>query len=947
MNRRVFDRSLFAALVCGFFAAAFSISVRAQAPDVATKEFVLDNGLKVVFREDKTVPRVNVIMAYHVGSKNERPGRTGFAHFFEHMMFRGTRHVPNYDKPLQEAGATSNAFTTEDLTVYFETVPSNFLERALYLEADRLAWLPAALDQEKFDTEREVVKNERRQSYENVPYGLAEETILANLYPAGHPYRWSVIGSMDDLSKSTLDDLKAFFAEYYHPANATLCLTGDFVTVQAEALIRKYFSPIPAGPVPRKPSVPKVNPVDKTVTLVDKVAQPRIYWVWPAVDENSVDAPALELLGQILSAGEASRLYERLVIKDQSATSVGLGFSGSEADGYVQLSATVAPGRTIEAIEKAVTEELAKIRAEAPSDREIARMKAQYEMAAFMPLEDPQSLGFTLAIGSAQYGDSKRFRKEIERVLKVTADQVRTAADKYLTPEKLRLVVRPAAEGEEKTPAVTGVGPLPNGEAEAVRKFVEPARSDVDWAVMPGPAATPDFVPPAYERRKLSNGAELWFSRKDTPLAHVDVSLRGGTLDDPLGRSGLASLSGRLLDKGTKSKTNRELTESFELLGATPSVGIGSDRSSISVTLLPRNLTPALSLISEVLREPRLEPEEFDRQKNLMVAALKRGPDSPAYLAGRAFNKLLYGSDSRFGHPSDGTLAALEAVSLSEVAAFLKTIADPRGAQIFVVSSMTVEDAVALTEKALGDWKRNDESPKVAASRPEEKRNGEAGVVYLVDKPGAAQSIIRVGRRWKPRSDPAYLPGQIGNYTLGGDFLSRLNQNLREKNGYSYGAGSGFAYVKGGERWAISTSVRTDVTGAALREIFGELDGLQVGGKAPLTDIDYELARDALVQSFPESFSTPDSLLAAMQELAEFGLDRSEWTTYTARVNAVSKETVEKTIAELTASGERLAVIAGDRKIVEPLLKKAGFDKIVIVGLKELTDAVSTPEPTK
>ncbi len=927
--------------------ASLAVAVRhlpAQVPDVPTKEFSLANGLKVVLHQDRTVPRVNVIVAYHVGSKNERPGRTGFAHFFEHMMFRGTKHVPNYDKPLQEAGATSNAFTTEDMTVYFETVPSNFLERALYLEADRLAWLPTALVQEKFDTEREVVKNERRQSYENVPYGLAEETILANLYPAGHPYRWSVIGSMDDLNRSTLDDLKAFFAEFYHPANATLCLTGDFDPDQAEKLIRKYFSPIPAGPVPKKVAVPAVPTVDKTVTLVDKVSQPRVYWVWHAVDENADDASALELLGQIMSAGEASRLYERLVIKDQSATSVGLGFNGSEVDGYLQLSATIAPGRTIDEVEKAVQEEFAKIQAEAPTKLEIDRMKAQYELAAFMPLEDPQSLGFTLAIGSAQYGDSKRFRKEIERVLEVTPEQVKAAAVKYAAGQKLRLIVRPAGEGEEKTPAVKGVGPLATDVPESSRKFVEPSASDVDWSVMPGPAERPEYGPPEYVVRKLSNGLELWHVRKDSPLVHIDLSLKGGSLDDPAGLDGIAALTGSMLDKGTKTKTNRELTEAFELLGFTPSVGIGADRSSIGITLLPRNVGPALGLISELLREPRLEPEEFERQKKLMVAALKRGPDSPAYLAARAFARMIYGTESRFGHPADGTIASLGKMTLANVASFLGDLADPSKARLFVVGPMTADEAAALVEKNLGDWK-----PPAAQEKPLFHRNPEAvsakpGVVYLVDKPGAVQSVIRVGRRWKPRSDSAtYLPGRLGNYTLGGDFLSRLNQNLRERNGYSYGAGSAFAYVPGGERWGISTSVRTDATGAALREIFNELDGLAPGGKAPLTDVDFGLAADALIQSFPEGFSTADDVLSAMQELADFGLDRSEWTTYVRRVSAVEKEAVSRVMGELVAPADRIVVIAGDRKSVEPDLKKAGFENIVVIPVSDLTDAVAAP----
>jgi len=924
---------------CGVGAVCAQVLPKAVVPEVAIQEFSLENGLKVILRRDQSVPRVNVIMAYHVGSKNESPGRTGFAHFFEHMMFRGTRHVPNYDKPLQEAGATSNAFTTEDMTVYFETVPSNFLERALYLEADRLAWLPTALEQEKFDTEREVVKNERRQSYENVPYGLAEETILAGLYPAGHPYRWSVIGSMGDLSKATLADLKQFFAEFYHPANATLCLAGDFDPKQAENLIRKYFTPIAAGPKPQAVTPPAVKAAARTITLVDQVAQPRVYWTWPAVDENAPDAAPLELLGQIMSSGDASRLHERLVIKDQSATSVSLGLSGSEVDGYLQLTATVAPGHTLEEVEKAAAEEIAKIVAAAPSQRELDRMKAQYELEAFTPLENPQSLGFALAIGSAQYGDAKHFRKEIERVLAVTADQVHQAAQKYLTQPKLRLVVQPAKMGEEKTPAVTGIGPIGSAERPIVA-VREPAKSDVNWALMPGPTDRPVFDPPQFEKRKLSNGLELWHAARDTPLVHLEIVMTGGTLDDPIGRDGLGALAGRLFDKGTKAKTNRELTEAFELLGSTPSVSIGPDQSAVSLTLLPRNIGPALGLVSEVLRQPRLEPEEFQRQKTQMLAALERGPDSPGYLAGRAFNKMLFGTQSRFGHPSDGTVATLGRIELADVAAFLKKLTNPAKAQIFVVGQLTTDQAVAAVEAALSDWKSEPAAEPAGPKRPAEVRTGEAGVVYLVDKPGAVQSVIRVGRRWKGRLDTAtYLPGQAGNYTLGGDFLSRLNQNLRERNGYSYGAGSSFAYLPGGDRWSVGTSVRADVTGAALKEIFAELDGLAASGKSPLSEVDMQLAREALIQNFPEGFATPGSVLSSLQELAEYGLDRTEWTNYIPRVAKVTDDQIRQVMADLVSANQRLVVIAGDRKLVEPQLKKAGFEKIVVIPLAELTDA--------
>jgi zinc protease len=309
-------------------------------PNLAIESYKLPNGLKVVLHRDTSVPRVSVILAYHVGSKDERSGRTGFAHFFEHMMFRGTKNVPNYDIPLQETGGQSNAFTNEDVTVYHETVPSTYLERALYLEAERLAFLSSALDQEKFDTEREVVKNERRQSYENVPYGLAEETLLANVFPKGHPYSWSVIGSMADLSAATLKDLKRFFLEYYQPGNAALCLAGDFDPAKAKALIAKYFGPLATGKTPTRPKPAATAPHDVRLTQGDRVSLPRIYWAWPTVPDEHPDAPALDLLADILSDGESSRLQSELVSERRVASEVSASSDTKEVGGMFSVQAT-------------------------------------------------------------------------------------------------------------------------------------------------------------------------------------------------------------------------------------------------------------------------------------------------------------------------------------------------------------------------------------------------------------------------------------------------------------------------------------------------------------------------------------------------------------------------------------------------------------------------------
>ena len=434
-------------------------------PELALEAYTLPNGLKVALHRDPVVPRVTVTVAYHVGSKNEKAGRTGFAHFFEHMMFRGTKTVPNYDIPLQEAGASSNAFTNQDMTVYFETVPSNFLERALYLESERLAFLPSALDQHKFDTEREVVKNERRQSYENRPYGLDGEAILATLFPKGHPYSWSVIGSMDDLNKATLDDLKAFFAEFYHPANATLCLAGDFDPAEAKALIQKYFGALAAGPKPKAVAVPPTRAKAEKLVRFDRVQLPRVYWTWPAVAADHPDAPALALLGHVLARGKTSRLHRELVLERRLSKEVSGNSSAWESAGRFALQSTAAKGakpeEVLAAIESAFDAAVRAIKANPPRADELARALALFEKQSYARLTSPLSRAVTLATGFAQKDDPRHYQKEFARYFQVTPADLTRVANIYLTPEKVVVWTEAVSPGQPRSEA-TKAGPNPS-----------------------------------------------------------------------------------------------------------------------------------------------------------------------------------------------------------------------------------------------------------------------------------------------------------------------------------------------------------------------------------------------------------------------------------------------------------------------------------------------------
>ena len=887
----------------------------AEVPDLPIEAYRLPNGLGVVLSRDPAVPRVTVAVGYHVGSKNERAGRTGFAHFFEHMMFRGTGNVPDYDLPLQEAGAVTNAFTSEDVTVYFETVPTNYLERALYMEAERLGFLPSALDLEKFDSEREVVKNERRQSYENQPYGLAEETILANVFPEGHPYSWSVIGSMKDLGNASLDDLRRFFATFYHPANATLCLVGDFDPAEAKAWIAKYFGPIPSGDPAPEVEPPPTPATAKRLSQTDRVQLTRVYWAWPTVADNHPDAPALGLLASVLAGGEASRLHRALVLEGQAAREVDASSDCREVGGTFTIDATAAPDHGPAEIERAFAAEIARVRAEPPTADEVKRALALVEKGVFAQLTRPLGRAIVLILGSALEGDPAYYRRDLARYFDVTPADLQRVANAYLGPDKVVLEIRPAGENGPESEAVDA-GPRPDAARPA-----EPAPRAVgagpDWTALPGPAEPRPFRAPPFVRRRLSNGTEVWISPwKTLPIVGARLLIPAGTADDPPGKAGLATLTATLLDQGTKDKTALDLTEALELLGTSTSVGATPDATVVGFNVVTRNLAPALDLIGPMLARPRFDPEDFGREQQLQLGDLLQGLDSPGYIARRAFRALMFGPDHPYGKPADGDPETVKGLTLEDVKAFHEDHFAADRATLIVVGDVEPDALMATLEATLSAWKTTGPAPK---PRPPIAGFTKPGVVYLVDKPGAVQSVVQVGRHWAGRKAPHYFDTLIGNHILGADFTSRLMQNLRVKNGFTYGIRSGFSYARTGSLWVVSSTVRADATGPALREIRSELAAL--AGDRPLADDEIAVGREAEARSFPESFEDPSGIAARLQEIALLGLQDDDLDTFLDRLAATSAADIRRVMAEVVDPVDRTTLIVGDRESVEPQLR--------------------------
>ncbi len=898
---------------------------RSSAPHFPIETYQLSNGLKVALSHDPTAPRTTVCVAYHVGSKNERPGLTGFAHFFEHMMFRGTQNVPDFDLPLQQAGGSPNAFTSEDVTVYFETVPNNYLKRTLYMEAERMAFLSSALDQEKFDTEREVVKNERRQHMENAPYGLADETIASLVYPAGHPYSWSVIGSMKDLNNATLDDLRQFFYEFYHPGNATLTLVGGFDPREAQQWIETYFGPISRGPDLAPIQVPATPPVKQLVTQKDRVQFSRVYWTWPTVSETHPDAPALELLSMVLSSGDASRLMQSLVINSQVAVEVDASSETSEVGGVFTILATIAPGQTVDEVQQAIGQVVADVQAAPIPAEELARVRAKYRTGLLQRLTSPVQRTFVIALGLAQHDDPNYYQKLFTTYEAVAVEDLQRVARKYLVDQKVVLVVEPVGGDEAESEAVLA-GPLDTGVArpELTARSHAPGP---DWAQMPAATEQKPFVPPTFERRTLKNGLAVWLAPWRTlPLVSVRLLVRTGSADDPAAQAGLAALTAELWNQGTRELTSTQFAEAVDALGTSLDVSADTDTVVLGFTAETRALNEMLHLTGQMIAEPRFDAEDFQREQKLQLSSLASGPDDPSWIADRVFPTLLYGLSHPFASPELGYTETVEGLDLQQVRQFYRDHFVPTNATLVVVGDIDPDQVIAALDAQWSDWQTPPAAVQNARPSTSSATTTSAGTVYVVDKPGAVQSVIVVGRIWRDRKDPSYFATRVGNRVFGGDFLSRINQNLRQKNGFTYGAQSGFRYFQEGGRWALSTSVRTEVTGDALAEIVSELKGAATD--RPLTADEVEVARSAEMSVFPQMFETPASIAGALAQLAMYSLPTDYYVKYLGQLESTKPEDASTALAHVADLRQIQMLVVGDRQAIEPLLTKAGFKNL-------------------
>ncbi len=831
------------------------------AQDVRVPYFktTLENGLQVVIHEDHSDPVVAVYVSYHVGSAREELGRSGFAHLFEHMLFQGSQHVGDdqHFKYVSEAGGNLNGTTNRDRTLYYETLPSNQLELALWLEADRMGFLLPAVTQVKLDNQRDVVRNERRQNYDNQPYGKAGGALAAAMFPREHPYSWLTIGSHEDLEAASLDDVHAFFRRWYGPNNATLAIGGDVQREQVLELVRKYFGPIPRGP---EVGAPRLQPVhlDQGQRLVqeDEVQLPQLEISWPGTTRYGADDAALDMLAMVLSENRSSVLDRSLTVDRVLAQRVSARNASGEIAGTFDITVLAAPGTDLDTLESEIRRLLYELAESGIDAEQLTRLKNRYESDFVRRLETVSAKTSALAEYNTYLAEPGYFATDLERHLGVSAEELRSVLRRYLVDQPC-VVLSVVPRGKRELAA-----------SGRTRQQIA-AESGFDRTQKPGAGPAPTFRSPQVWHAELPGGiAATGTPFSELPLTTLALSLPAGRIHESLEQLGISSLTAQLMNEGTRELSTTELADALGSIGADLSVRAGDDELTISLSVLDKHLPAALELFTDVVLAPRLDPADFERLKKQRLARIDTRGDSIGGIARTAWNRLMLGADSPLGLPADGTRASVEALELDDLVAFQRAALKRPGARLTVVSALSpqaVAEALAPLTSML-----QPEGPVAArgASSPIEAGalSGGAGL-YLIDKSGAAQSEVRIGHLSVPSTDPDWWPLQVLNYVLGGAFSSRINMNLREDKGYTYGARSGF---EGGLRpapFTASAGVKTDVTAPAVAEFLKELEAILEG----VTEDELEFAKSALAQAQLRQYESARARLGLVDSISQYG----------------------------------------------------------------------------
>ena len=876
--------------------------------DIPYKKFVLGNGLTLIVHEDHKAPIIAFNVWYHVGSKNEKTGKTGFAHLFEHLMFNGSEHFnQDYFKLMDEIGATDlNGTTNNDRTNYFENIPKSVLEKVLWVESDRMGFLLGAIDSAKLNEQRGVVQNEKRQG-ENQPYALADELTIKSTYPAGHPYSWSVIGSMEDLDAASLDDVKEWFKTYYGPNNAVICIAGDISADEAYEKVNKYFGDIPAGPPIAKHSkwVAKMTGTHYQVAQ-DRVPQARIQKTWNVPGWGTQELTYLNILLDILTNGKTSRLYKRLVYDDQLASKVFAYTDEKEIGGQFYLFADAKPGVSLDKINAVIDEEMKKLFANGVTAAELERAKTRAFSGFVKGMERIGGFGgkSDILAQNEVYGGSPDYYKKIYKwIAEATPADIRKVANDWLTDGEYRLDI------------------LPYGEYAATT-------SGLDRNTQPAAGPAPEVKFPKVQEFSLSNGLKVSLvQRSSVPVVRMSMMFDAGYAADQFGAAGLASLAGQMMTEGTKTRTALQISDQLADLGASINGGSDLDYTNLNMSALKPNFDASLDLYTDILLNPAFPQKDFERVQKEQLLKIKQEQSAPVAMGLRILPKLLYGSGHAYSNPftGSGNEASVSKITRNDLVQFHQTWFVPNNARLVVVGDIDAAELQGKLEKRLAGWKAKDVPKKNISDVALPAQPS----VYIIDKPGAQQSIIFAAEISPSAKDPDYESIQMMNKILGGEFTSRINMNLREDKHWSYGAFNINMDAKGPSFFTAYAPVQTDKTKESAAELFKELT--QYIGDKPATEAEFSKVRGNSILQLPGNWETNAAVLVSLLEAIKYDRGVAYLDNYAVMLRNMQLSDIHNAAKKVIKPGSLTWVIVGDRAKIEQGLRELNLGPIKLI----------------
>ncbi|HMO82335.1 MAG TPA: pitrilysin family protein [Pyrinomonadaceae bacterium] len=920
----------------------FSLNFGQRTPtfSIQYEKFTLDNGLDVVFHIDRSDPVVAVSLTAHVGSAREKPGRTGFAHMFEHLLFLESENLGKGGLDRLSArigGSGANGSTSRDRTNYLQTVPNDALEKMLWAEADKLGWFINTVTEPVLEKEKQVVKNEKRQGVDNVPYGHTSYVIDKALYPEDHPYNWQVIGSLEDLQAATLDDVKEFFRRWYVPNNVTLVVAGDFDPVQAKKWVEKYFGEIKRGE-DIEPLEKRAGVVKETVKLFheDNFARlPELTMAWPTVEQYHPDSYALNVLAQYLTQGKRAPFYQVIVEDKKLAPNVRMFNRESELAGQAHLVIRAFADAKLDDVAKAVNEAFAKFEKEGIPERDLNRIKAGQETQFYNALSSVLGKGVVLAQGNIFANDPGYLAKDIQNILAVTPADVMRVYERYIKGKNYvatSFVPRGKAElaltGSKRAEVVEE--PIVQGAEDAVDPNVEAeyerTPSSFDRSVEPPYGPEPQVKIPSIWEHRLSNGMKVWgIQNSEVPLVQFEIVIDGGQLLEDINKVGVANLMARMMTQGTKNKTPEELEDAIQQLGATINVNADTEDIRVRVNTLARNYNATLALVEEILLEPRWDAKEFDLVKQSTIAQIRQLDANPNAIAQNRFNELIFGKDNIRSRNILGSIEAVNSITLDDLRAFYAKSISPSVARMHIVGDIDRANATRPLNSLNGKWKAKRvviPEYKTPAAPAESK-------VYFYDLPGAVQSVIRFGYPALAQTDKDYYPAVVMNYILGGGgFASILTQELREGKGYTYGINSNFSGTKTPGPFTIQSGVRANVTLESAQLVKEIVENF---GKN-YTEENLATTKSFLIKSNARAFETSQAKLNMLENISKYGLPHDYVKQREDIVRAMTVARIRELAGKYLNANRMYWVVVGDAKTQMPRMKDLGFGEPIKVN---------------